>query len=362
MKRVPILRLIFLFFLSLLVSNHSIAQTKRGVKVKTKAQVARFEGAVYDDLWAVVIGIDKYEHWDRLEYAVNDAKSVRTLLQSNFGFRSDHIIELLDQKATLINIRTTLGGVMPQRTKKNDGVLVFFAGHGETVDLPGGGNLGYLVPYEGSTEKSEYFATLLPMTQLREICNLIPAKHVFFVIDACYSGLAAVSERGMNNETKQYVAKLASMRSRQVLTAGGRGEPVVEKAEWGHSAFTYKFLEGLESGSADADQDGVITSGEIATYIKSRVPRITDNKQTPQFKNLSNDEGEFVFLFPTKKKGTQKGEAVELPEDSGNSDELLKELEAAKKEIEKMKQQQKDTGSDTKKEEKKNDEIFTPPP
>jgi uncharacterized caspase-like protein len=335
-------------------------QRNRGVKVKTKSDAARFDGSVYDNLWAVVIGIDRYQQWDRLEYAVNDAKSVRSLLIGTFGFHPDRVIELLDKDATLVNIRTTLGGVLPQKTRKNDGVLVFFAGHGETVDLPDGGNLGYLVPVDGSTEKSEYFATLLPMTQLREICTLIPAKHVFFVVDACYSGLAAASERGMSNDTRQYVSKLASMKSRQVLTAGGRGEPVVEKAEWGHSAFTYKLLEGLETGAADSDQDGVITSGEIATYIKTRVPKITGNKQTPQFKNLSNDEGEFVFLFNQSSRKSKSNAGAE-PAGAETSDALRKELERVKKEMEELKQQ-KDTPSDTKKAEKKNDEIFTPPP
>lgn len=335
---------------------------QRGVKVKTKKiEQSTVTEPVYENLWAVVIGINKYKKWEPLEYAVNDAQSVKNMLISKFGFRSDHILELLDQEATLLHIRTTLGGVLPQKAKKNDGVLIFFAGHGETVDLPDGGNLGYLVPVDGSTEKSDYFATLLPMTQVREICNLIPAKHIFFVVDACYSGLAASSERGMSQETQTYVSQLASLRSRQILTAGGRGEPVIEKAEWGHSAFTYKFLEGLESGAADNDQDGVITSGEIASYIKTRVPKISGNRQTPQFKNLTNDEGEFIFLrpdFATNNQTTSR----DVKEGEGNNDAMKKELDRLLKENEELKRKQEEQKKEIKKEEKKNDVIFTPPP
>lgn len=357
--RVISVLLILLFSLS----DSAYAQKQRGVKVKTKKPgAAQIDAKVYDDLWAVVIGVNKYKQWDQLEYAVNDAKSVKELLISKFGFRSDHILDLLDEEATLLNIRTMLGGVLPQKAKKNDGVLIFFAGHGETVELPDGGNLGYMVPVDGSNEKDKYFATLLPMTQVREICNLIPAKHIFFVVDACYSGLAASSERGMSNETQMYVSQLASLRSRQILTAGGKGEPVIEKAEWGHSAFTYKFLEGLESGAADNDQDGVITSGEIANYIKTRVPKISGNRQTPQFKNLSNDEGEFIFIRPEFAAGKQKAEVRGAVESSGNDEALKQELERYKKENAELKKQQTDKKSDPKKEEKKNDEIFTPPP
>lgn len=366
-------RVIFLAMLLLVTvtSEACLAQNKqkqRGVKVKTKTPAAQaFKGKVYDNMWAVVIGVNKYQRWPKLDYAVDDARSVKKLLVSKYGFRSEHIMELLDDDATLINIRTTLGGVLPQKTKKNDGVVVFFAGHGETIDLPDGGNLGYLVPFDGSTDRNDYFATLLPMTQIRELCNLIPAKHIFFVVDACYSGLAAVSERGMSAETELYVGKLAGLKSRQILTAGGKGEQVEENDEWGHSAFTYKFLEGMESGAADSDGDGVITSGEIGQYIKTRVPKITNNKQTPQFKNLTSDEGEFIFVSPEAMrrddgKTQSRDVAPGMHEDEKGQNAMKQELERLKRENEKLKQDQKEQQDKPRKEEKKNDEIFTPPP
>lgn len=353
----------------LLCPGNSEAQKKpkqRGVKVRTADVDKAFTGKAYDDLWAVVIGINEYQRWDDLGYAVDDARAVKEMLIGKFGFRRDRVIELLDGDATLINIRTMLGGVLPQKTKKGDGVLVFFAGHGETVDLPDGGNLGYLVPHDGSDKKDEYFASLLPMTQIRELCNLIPAKHIFFVVDACYSGLAATSERGLTAETKQYVGKLAAMKSRLILTAGGRGEPVIEKDEWGHSAFTYKFLEGLGSGAADSDGDGVITSGELATYIKTRVPKITGNRQTPQFKNLSNDEGEFIFMLSggagsDAKTQTRSADAGV----DGDSDALKKELERLKAENERLKQREQDgvkSAKQDKSRDSRRDDAIPPPP
>jgi hypothetical protein len=342
---------------------------ERGVKVNVKqAGAPRFKGKVYDNLWAVVVGVDAYKHWPRLDYAVNDAKSVRELLVSKYGFRSECVMELLNEEATLVNLRTTLGGVLPQKTKKNDGVFIFFAGHGETVELPDGGNLGYLVPWDGSTAKGDYFATLMPMTQIRELCAMIPAKHIFFVVDACYSGLAAVSERGLSAETEQYIGKLANLRSRQILTAGGKGEQVMENDEWGHSAFTYKLLEGLENGASDADGDGVITSGEIAQYIKSRVPRITNNHQTPQFKNLTADEGEFIFISPAAppREDTQQRDVdpskTKTKDGKDEQHSMKAELERLKRENERLKEEQKQQKPAPKKEEKKNDEPFSPPP
>jgi hypothetical protein len=258
-----------------------------------------FSGKVYENLWAVVIGINQYEKWPALSYAVPDALAVKELLISSFGFHADHVLELIDRDATVANIRHVLGDELHQRTQSQDGVMVFFAGHGQTAKLPGGGDMGYLVPVDGSAEENEYYSTLLPMSSVREISSLIPAKHVFFAIDACYSGLAATSERRMVEETKLMLWQHAQLRSRQILTAGGKGEPVIEKPEWGHSAFTYKLLEGLGKGMADSDQDGVITSTEIANYIKASVPGFSDHRQMPQFKSLSNDsEADFIFIRP----------------------------------------------------------------
>ena len=114
-------RVIFLAMLLLVTvtSEACLAQNKqkqRGVKVKTKTPAAQaFKGKVYDNMWAVVIGVNKYQRWPKLDYAVDDARSVKKLLVSKYGFRSEHIMELLDDDATLINIRTTLGGVLLQK-------------------------------------------------------------------------------------------------------------------------------------------------------------------------------------------------------------------------------------------------------
>ncbi len=277
-------------------------ESTRGIGVRTRGSLEAatpFSGKVYDDLWAVVIGINKYQQWNPLSYAVQDARSMKELLVSSFGFQADHILELIDEQATGANIRRMLGDDLRQRAKAGDGVIVFFAGHGQTAKLPSQGDMGYLVPVDGSVNESEYYSTLVPMSAVWEISNMIPAKHVFFAIDACYSGLAATSTRGMSEDSRLMVSQHAKLRSRQILTAGASGEPVIEKAAWGHSAFTYTLLEGLGKGLADSDGDEVITSTEIANYIKTSVPRISEHRQMPQFKILSSDsEADFIFMKP----------------------------------------------------------------
>ena len=44
---------------------------------------------IYDNSWALIIGIDKYESVRKLNYAVKDAESMQNILLNTFGFSSE---------------------------------------------------------------------------------------------------------------------------------------------------------------------------------------------------------------------------------------------------------------------------------
>ena len=282
-------KIIILFLIT--ASITSLSQSDRGFQpVQLSSGKSYYP---YEDKWAVLIGINKFKFVPELKYAVKDAKGIKELLIEEFDFKEDHITMLLDEDANINQIKTVLGGELSRKVKEKDQVLIFWAGHGQTYSLPGGGEMGYLIPVEGNPE--EYYATCLSMYEIRTIAKLIPAKHVLFLVDACYSGLAADQERGLPTETAAYLEKITRAKGRQIITAGGKGEEVIESSSWGHSAFTYKLIQGLKEKVADLDADGIITSTELATYLRSRVTRLSKNKQTPQYRYLDGD-GEFVFL------------------------------------------------------------------
>ena len=47
---------------------------------------------IYDNSWALIIGIDKYENVQHLSYAVKDAASIRDILTTSFGFPIEKLI------------------------------------------------------------------------------------------------------------------------------------------------------------------------------------------------------------------------------------------------------------------------------
>ena len=248
---------------------------------------------IYDNSYALIIGINEYEHVDKLNYAVQDAEAIKNLLVSNFNFPKEHIIMLTDKEATLDNIRTKLFEVATSVNEK-DRLLVYYAGHGETYDLKSGGERGYLIPVDGNL--NNIFATCLPMSDIKEVANVTEAKHVLFLVDACYGGLLAVDARSISKTTPGYIDKITRDNARQIITAGGKGEQVIEKSEWGHSAFAKNLLHGLETGIADEDNDGYITADELGSFLKKRVTIDSDNSQTPVKRRFGSDEGEFVFI------------------------------------------------------------------
>ena len=94
---------------------------------------------IYDNSWALIIGIDKYQNVQKLNYAVDDAESIKEILNNSFHFPSDNISILINEEATKQNILRSFSEIT-KNAKSNDRVLVFFAGHGETMDLPGSGD------------------------------------------------------------------------------------------------------------------------------------------------------------------------------------------------------------------------------
>ena len=124
------------------------------------------------------------------------------------------------------------------------------------------------------------------------------SKHLLYLIDACYGGIATVGIRGLDAiTTPNYIKKITKNKSRQIITAGGRDEQVIEKSEWGHSAFTKNINSGLKQANADINFDGVITANELGLYLSEKVTIDSDNKQTPQFGRMTSGEGEFIFII-----------------------------------------------------------------
>ncbi|CUS96791.1 PEGA domain-containing protein [Candidatus Kryptobacter tengchongensis] len=242
----------------------------------------------YRKMWALIIGIDNYNYLPQLKSAVKGAKMVKKMLIENYGFSPEDIIELYDEDATRDNISMRLDKLSdPKFISFNDGIFMFFAGHG----LIGKDKKGYIMPVDGIKEKE--ISTGISIDQLRSFYTASPAKHILIAIDACYSG--AIFTRGIGLRDKSTVSStMHSNKARVAVTAAKGDEQIVDFSDNGLSYFTYYLLEGLE-GKADKDQDNIILSSELVDYIVKNVRYKTN--QHPEYGRLEGDDGgELLFI------------------------------------------------------------------
>ena len=104
-----------------------------------------------------------------------------------------------------------------------------------------------------------------------------------------------LASRGGEVDTNipNYIQEVTRRVARQVLTAGGKNQRVLDGGPGNHSVFTGHLLEGLTAGRADTNGDGFITFAELVSYV---VPRATNRYQTPAAASLpGHGLGEFVF-------------------------------------------------------------------
>src|SRR5262249_16686514 len=176
-----------------------------------------------------------------------DAADLRAVLIRSYGFAPENVTLLLNEQATRKNIEMALAALADDRkVGKDDRLLIFFSGHGQTVKLANGGDMGFLIPHDANVDlarpenRGPYLASCLRMDTFWANLEASPAKHALLLADACFSGLLAKSRKLGEKPSAAVLASLVSRPALQVLTAGGKDEVVFEEPKLGHGAFTFK--------------------------------------------------------------------------------------------------------------------------
>ena len=163
--------------------------------------------------------------------------------------------------------------------------------------------MGYIIPYDGTFDEKLMYRNI-SMNQIKnDISRKLPAKHVFFVMDCCYSGLLvtrAGSHKARRNLT--YLQEITKEPVRQVLTAGNQDQQVLDGGPFDHSVFTGRLIEALKNSNE------YITATELSMTVKEKVfsdAQMRGHTQTPQHGRLFG-MGDFVFIVDAGRKLTAK--------------------------------------------------------
>jgi hypothetical protein len=157
-----------------------------------------------------------------------------------------------------------------------DLLLIYLSCHGVLDDR---GRLYYATT---NTERSLLSATAVSAQWLSEQMDDCRARQKILVLDCCHSGAFA---RGSKGDSALALGGRFGGRGKIVLTASGSTEYSFEETnvvgEGVRSVFTRAVVDGLRTGEADRDKDGLVTVNELYHHIYETV-RAAEPRQTPK--------------------------------------------------------------------------------
>ncbi|HCT2506196.1 TPA: caspase family protein [Aeromonas dhakensis] len=196
---------------------------------------------------ALIVGIDYYQYISSLHGCVNDAYSVKTVLERHGDGSLNFGINLMTStgEGNEINRKELKTRIQELFRDDIEVALFYFAGHGY-IESSG----GYLLTSECSDGDDG-----LPLEELLSIANSSKARSKVIILDSCHSGIAGTSISIGN------VALLAE--GLTILTASSDVQYAQEKD--GSGVFTSLLVDALSGGASNLVGD--ITPGSIYAHI-----------------------------------------------------------------------------------------------
>ena len=193
------------------------AQPKRGLQIGAITDAQGQEVILYKASYALVIGVSNYTNgWPNLPGVARDVPAVKAALEAQ-GFNVT--VKMNPDRNALEQAFTAFINQYGQTPENR--LLFYFAGHGHTLKLAYGGEMGYIVPADApdpSRDQNGFLANALDMQMFEVYAKRIQAKHALFLFDSCFSGsLFAVSRAA-----PQAIGYLTSKPVRQFMTSGSQ--------------------------------------------------------------------------------------------------------------------------------------------
>jgi uncharacterized caspase-like protein len=222
--------------------------------------------------WAVVIGINEYEHLSRpLKYAKRDAELMRDFLCNEAGFEQVyHFSEDSSDKQlrpTRSNVMRLLQGKFEKPfMSAGDNFWFFFSGHGIRRN-----GCDYLMPADGFIEDIENSS--ISVNYIMQRLRRCDADNIVLILDACRD--EGKSVEGIGNQTAEQARQMGVIS----LFSCSPTEISYEIENLQKGSFTCALLEGLGT------QGKYVTVERLNQYLTHRVPELNrlygKPKQTP---------------------------------------------------------------------------------
>jgi hypothetical protein len=219
-------------------------------------------------IYALLVGVSRYEKFESLKYTDDDAYRVYAFLKSPEGgaLPDEQINILIDESATKRNIMRSLDDLVA-RAGENDAVFCFFSGHGIN---------GSFLPID-----SDGYRNSLAYEEVKERLGACKAKQKLYVADACYSGSLLSTRTALTQSVDMLYSKLnETSGGTAFLLSSKKEEYSLESAGLRQGIFSHFLIQGLK-GDADIDKDQIVSVTELYKYVYTQVRNYTKMAQTP---------------------------------------------------------------------------------
>lgn len=196
---------------------------------------------------SLVVGIDYYEHTNMLHGCVNDAYSVKNVLERHGDGSPNFGVKLLvaSDAASKIERKQLKDQIVELFKDDSEIALLYFSGHGY-IESTG----GYLITSECKDGDDG-----VSLDELLTIANSSKAQNKVVVLDCCHSGAAGTPAQ---TEGKAFLSDGVT-----ILTASAANQYSLESG--GSGVFTTLFVDAL-NGSA-SNLIGDITPGSVYAHV-----------------------------------------------------------------------------------------------
>lgn len=244
------------------------------------------DGARFGRYYALVVGVQNYDHIAPLTTPIADAEAIADVLQRRYGFQTT-----LLRNPDYYTLTGELARILSNRAP-DDNVLIYYAGHGE-LD----GAEGFWLPRDATRNRE----SALPNGLLVSSVNQFAGRTLLVIADSCF-GAAMAAPREISGPLEYFPQDAASFltnKGRYVLSAGGE-TPVFDDDGSGHSVFTSELLRVLENNDHVLTQRGLTEAVRVAVEQNSK--RL-GNEQRPQVAPMRDGrgyEGGKFYLVPVQ--------------------------------------------------------------
>jgi caspase domain-containing protein len=205
---------------------------------------------------ALLVGIDKYENFSKLNGCIADANTMREMLRRNADHSGNYgckVISYGEGDSTPVT-KTSLKAACRELFDYPGDVLFYFSGHGALS--PEG---GYLATSEGKADDWG-----VSMQDIVHMANNSRATDILLILDCCHAG--DMGDPGLLNPNGN-AHPISALRENMTIIAAARNTQAAMEAG-GHGLFTSALLNALDGGAAD--HMGWVTAPAIYSYVERR--------------------------------------------------------------------------------------------